>query len=111
MLVDESKGRRIFRTTGAFSYRILANLGRKRKPLNRRKNRRISIFVQKRNQSLRWQKSSGERAVSFTETDSFRGIFYRLPAVGSGQESVLNGAAGRPESFVRLGCLGLLLKA
>src|SRR3954471_1248918 len=36
---------------------------------------------------------------------------YLLPAVGSGQVSVRNGEAGRPESFVRFGWRGLLLKA
>ena len=38
-------------------------------------------------------------------------IHYRFPAVGSGQSSVRKGDAGRPESFVKFGCRGLLLKA
>src|ERR1044071_291156 len=36
---------------------------------------------------------------------------YRLPFVGSGQSSVLNGVAGNPAAFTRFGCRGLLLKA
>src|SRR5216683_953601 len=37
--------------------------------------------------------------------------YYRLPSVGPGQSSVRKGVAGNPVSFVRLGCLGSLLKA
>ena len=38
-------------------------------------------------------------------------LFYLFPFVGSSKSSVRNGAAGKPESFVKFGCRGLLLKA